>query len=57
MVEAKTSNPDLYSRLGVEDVDAGSGTGVLLEIDGPTPPTPLAETTAGAAAAGVAKGG
>lgn len=51
VVEAKTSNPELYSRLGVEDVGAGSGNGVLLEIDGPTPPRKLiigdVETRAG----------
>ena len=35
VVEPKTSNPDLYARLGVEDVSAVSGEGVLLAIDGP----------------------
>lgn len=35
VVEPKTSNPELYARLGVEDVSAGSGEGVLLAIDGP----------------------
>lgn len=35
IVEPKTSNPELYARLGVEDVSAGSGEGVRLEIDGP----------------------
>jgi hypothetical protein len=51
VVEAKTSNPELYTRLGVEDIGAGSGNGVLLEIDGSTPPRNLivgdVETRAG----------
>jgi len=34
VVEPKTSNPDLYVRLGVEDVSVQGGEGVLLEIDG-----------------------
>lgn len=41
VVEPKTANPELYTRLGVEDVGADTGSGVLLEIDGPEPPPRL----------------
>ncbi|MGB5542320.1 MAG: DUF4340 domain-containing protein [Gammaproteobacteria bacterium] len=41
VLESKTSNPALYPRLGVEDVSGESGSGVLLKIEGPTPPTQL----------------
>ncbi len=33
-IEAKTKNPDLYSRLGVEDVTAPTAGGVLVALDG-----------------------
>ncbi|MFZ2236883.1 MAG: DUF4340 domain-containing protein, partial [Dokdonella sp.] len=33
-IEAKTKNPDLYSKLGVEDVTAPNAGGVLVELDG-----------------------
>lgn len=33
-VEPKTANPELYPRLGVQDVDAADAEGLLLEIDG-----------------------
>lgn len=35
VIEPKTANPELYARLGVEDVGADTGSGVLLEVDGP----------------------
>lgn len=35
VIEPKTANPALYPRLGVEDVSADTGSGVLLEVDGP----------------------
>lgn len=35
VIEPKTTNPKLYARLGVEDVSTDSGSGVLLEVDGP----------------------
>lgn len=33
-IEAKTKNPDLYSKLGVEDVTAPNAAGVLVELEG-----------------------
>lgn len=36
IVEEKTSNPELYARIGVEDVDAEDATGVELAIQAPT---------------------
>lgn len=33
-IEAKTKNPDLYSKLGVEDVTAANAAGVLVELEG-----------------------
>jgi hypothetical protein len=33
-VEAKTAKPELYDRLGVEDVDAADASGVKLQIEG-----------------------
>ena len=40
-VEAKTSNPDLYSKLGVEDVSADDAQGVMLELGGGGDPLAL----------------
>ena len=34
LIEAKTSNPDNYSRLGVEDVELANAQGVLVSIEG-----------------------
>ncbi len=34
LVEAKTSNPDNYPRLGVEDINASDAQGVLVSIEG-----------------------
>ncbi len=34
LVEAKTSNPDNYPRLGVEDIDTSDAQGVLVSIEG-----------------------
>ena len=34
LIEAKTSNPDNYSRLGVEDIDLANAQGVLVSIEG-----------------------
>lgn len=36
IVEEKTSDPELYDRLGVQDVDADDATGVELSIRGPS---------------------
>lgn len=40
-VEEKTSSPELYSRIGVEDVSAASARGVELELSGPAGSEPL----------------
>lgn len=38
LIEAKTSNPELYAKLGVEDVASAAATGMRIELDGaPTP--------------------
>ena len=41
LVEAKTSNPELYSKLGVEDVASASATGLRIELDGGSAPVKL----------------
>lgn len=41
LVEEKTNNPELYSRLGVEDVDSEDATGIELTIGAPTETTTL----------------
>lgn len=40
-VEAKTANPDLYAKLGVEDISAADAQGVLLELLGGGEPMSL----------------
>ncbi|MBB5207396.1 DUF4340 domain-containing protein [Chiayiivirga flava] len=40
-IEAKTSNPELYARLGVADVAQGDATGTQIEIDGLAQPARL----------------
>ncbi len=41
LVEEKTSNPENYKTLGVEDVSAADAGGMLLELDGPQQPVKL----------------
>lgn len=41
LIEAKTANPKLYSKLGVDDVKDTAATGVQVQLDGVTPPIKL----------------
>ena len=41
LIEAKTANPKLYSKLGVDDVKDTAATGVQVQLDGLTPPLKL----------------
>jgi hypothetical protein len=48
ILERKTSNPELHSRLGVEDIEDGGATGLAVTLTGPaTPITVVVGDTAG----------
>ena len=41
LMEERTSNPDLYSRLGVEDIETQGAQGISIEIDGLADPVAI----------------